>query len=128
MYIHGVQREEQWFQQDSETHHSANIIMGWLDRRFTDRLINVQKWSPHLPDLNHRISIFEAFKRSCVPEQSTSNCRTQRSHQSADMWHSKGRMCQGNQQLCSTSPSMSSAPRHTFRTCLAEFRFFDKKY
>ena len=63
------------------------------------------------------------FKRTRVPE-STKSCKTQRSRYSADTWHSKRRMCQGNQQVCSTFPSMPSAPRHTFRTCLVKFCLF----
>ena len=53
-----VRREEQWFQQDGATTHTANIIMEWLDRRFADRLISrrrVPEWSPHSPpDLRGR--------------------------------------------------------------------------
>ena len=60
------------------------------------------------------------FKRPCPPEQSTNNCRTQGSYHSADSWHNKRRVCQGNQQLCSTAPSIPSAPRCTFRTCLVK--------
>ena len=30
----GVHREEQWFQQDGATPHTANITMEWPDRRF----------------------------------------------------------------------------------------------
>ena len=68
------------------------------------------------------------FKRPCVPEQSTNNCRTQGSYHSADPWHNKARTCWGNWQLCLTTPSMPSAPRHTFRTCLVKFWFFSKRY
>ena len=51
----GVHREEQWFQQDSATSHTANITMEWLHRHFTGRLISrhrIPEWSPHSPDLN----------------------------------------------------------------------------
>ena len=78
-------------------------------------------WSADVASQNghriHQIWIFVVFKRPYVPEQSTNNCRTQGSYYSADPWHNKGRTCQGNRQLCSTAPSMISAPRRTFRTC-----------
>ena len=51
----GVHREEQWFQQDGATPHTANITMEWLDRRFAGRLISrrrIPEWSPRSPDLN----------------------------------------------------------------------------
>ena len=51
----GVHREEQWFQQDGATPHTANITLEWLDRRFAGRLISrrrIPEWSPRLPDLN----------------------------------------------------------------------------
>ena len=65
------------------------------------------------------------FGRLCVPEQSTNNCRTQRNqiHGIA-----KERTYHGNRQLYSMAPSMPSVPRRTFRICLEEFCFFDKKY
>ena len=52
---HGVHQEEQWFQQEGTTPHTANITMKWLDRPFASQLISrchVPEWSPHLPDLN----------------------------------------------------------------------------
>ena len=36
----GVHQEEQWFQQDGATPHTANITMKWLDRRFAGQLIS----------------------------------------------------------------------------------------
>ena len=51
----GVNREEQWFQQDSAILHTANITMKWLDRRFAGRLISrprISEWSQPSPDLN----------------------------------------------------------------------------
>ena len=51
----GVHQEEQWFQQDSATPHTANINMEWLDHRFAGRLISrrhVLEWLLHSPDLN----------------------------------------------------------------------------
>ena len=51
----GVHREEQWFQQDGATPHTANITMKWLDRRFAGRLISrhcIPEWWLHSPDLN----------------------------------------------------------------------------
>ena len=51
----GVQRKEQWFQQDGATPHTVNITMEWLDRRFAGRLISryhVPDWSLHSLDLN----------------------------------------------------------------------------
>ena len=64
------------------------------------------------------------FKRPYIPDESINNYRTQRSHNSADKWHSKGRMCQGNRQLCSTAPSNLSGSRRTFRTFLVKLWFF----
>ena len=51
----GVHREEQWFQQDGATPHTANITMEWLDCCFAGRQISrrrIPEWSPHSPDLN----------------------------------------------------------------------------
>ena len=51
----GMNRDEQWFQQDGATPHTANITMEWLNHRFPDRLISRRRepqWSPHSPDLN----------------------------------------------------------------------------
>ena len=51
----GVHREEQWFQQDGATPHTANVTMEWLDRCFAGRLISrrrIPEGSPHSPDLN----------------------------------------------------------------------------
>ena len=33
----GIDQEKQWFQQDSATPHTANIIMEWLDCCFADQ-------------------------------------------------------------------------------------------
>ena len=52
---HGVHQEEQWFQQEGTTPHTAKITMKWLDRPFAGQLISrrhIPEWSPHLPDLN----------------------------------------------------------------------------
>ena len=51
----GMYQEEQWFQQDHATPHTANITMEWLDHCFAGRLISrrcIPEWSLHSPDLN----------------------------------------------------------------------------
>lgn len=50
-----VHREQQWYQQDGATPHTANTSLEWLDRKFPDRLISRRRepeWAPHSPDLN----------------------------------------------------------------------------
>ena len=50
-----MQREEQWFQQDDATPHTAIVIMELLDRCFAGRLMSrrcVPEWFMHSRDLN----------------------------------------------------------------------------
>ena len=50
----GVQRDEQWFQQDGAPPHTANITMEWLRGHFGDRLISRKAaitWASHSPDM-----------------------------------------------------------------------------
>ena len=47
-------QDEQWFQKDGATPHTANITMESLDYRFPNQLINMRretKWSLHSVDL-----------------------------------------------------------------------------
>ena len=49
----GVHREEQWFQQDRATPHTANVTMEWLDQPFAGRRVSrhrIPEWSLHSPD------------------------------------------------------------------------------
>ncbi|GFO20935.1 transposable element tc3 transposase [Plakobranchus ocellatus] len=51
----GINRAEQWFQQDGATPHTSNESLTWLRQRFPDRLISRRcdpEWAPHSPDLN----------------------------------------------------------------------------
>ncbi|GFN76491.1 transposable element tc3 transposase [Plakobranchus ocellatus] len=50
----GINRAEQWFQQDGATPHTSNESLTWLRQRFPDRLISRRcdpEWAPHSPDL-----------------------------------------------------------------------------
>ena len=51
----GIDRDEQWFQQDGATPHTSNDSLVWLKERFQERLISRKcdvEWAPHSPDLN----------------------------------------------------------------------------
>ena len=50
-----LQRDEQWFQQDGATPHTATVTLACLDEKFPDRLISRRgdpEWAPHAPDIN----------------------------------------------------------------------------
>ena len=51
----GIDRDEQWFQQDGATPHTSNDSLVWLKERFQEGLISRKcdvEWAPHSPDLN----------------------------------------------------------------------------
>ena len=51
----GVQRRNQWFQQDGATPHTANLTLEMLRQNFGDHLISRRMdhiWASHSPDLN----------------------------------------------------------------------------
>ena len=97
-----MHQEEQWFQHDSATPHTANITMQWLNLRFVGR-----QQSSHcrmaIPFTRLDFYLWGYLKE----------------------WYSKRRMCYGYRQLCS---SMPSAPKRTFRKCLVKFWFFNLRY
>ena len=50
----GIDRDEQWFQQDGATPHISNYSLAWLRERFEYRLICREceiEWAAHSPDL-----------------------------------------------------------------------------
>ena len=108
----GVHREEQWFQQDGATPHTANITMEWLDRRFAGRLINrrrIPEWSLHSPDLNPPDFYLWGFLKDVGYKNNPQTIAelkvaiTQQIHGIA------------REELCSMAPSMPSVSRRTFR-------------
>ena len=51
----GMDRDQQWFQQDGATPHNSNVSLAWLRERFDDKLISRRcdvEWAAHSPDLN----------------------------------------------------------------------------
>ena len=51
----GVDRDEEWFQQDGATPHTARASLDWLERHFPGRHISLKTdvpWAPHSPDLS----------------------------------------------------------------------------
>ena len=46
----GINRKEEWFQQDGATSHASNNSPAWFRERFQERLISKKcevKWAPH---------------------------------------------------------------------------------
>ena len=51
----GMDRDQQWFQQDGATPHTSNVSLAWLREWFDDRLISRRcdvEWAAHSPDVN----------------------------------------------------------------------------
>ena len=63
----GMDRDQQWFQQDGATPHTSNVSLAWLGERFDDKLISRRcdvEWAAHSPDLNPQIFICGGISRT----------------------------------------------------------------
>ena len=73
----GMDRDQQWFQQEGATPHTSNVSLAWLRKRFDDKLISRRcdvEWAAHSPELNPpRFLSVEVSQGQCVLEQSSNN-------------------------------------------------------
>ena len=119
---HGVHQDEQWFQPDGATPHIANITMKWLDRRFAGRLISrccIPEWSLHSPDLNPPDFYLWGFLKDHVYQNNPQTIAELKVAITQQIHGITREECV--RQLCLMAPSMPSAPRCIFRTCLVKF-------